>query len=93
MWMSSSHWALSDPTRLAIAQALLPRDLARGGIGELWQLSANLVAHHDGTLTAAGLVVRLHDARRSYLSLRHDDPHVVKLVGVRPAARRLRLHA
>lgn len=81
----SAHRALSDPTRLGIAQALLTRDLSPGEIGEQWQLSTSLAAHHIGVLITAGLIVRRrseHDARKSYLSLRRDSPGVSTLVGV-----------
>ncbi|MDA8437546.1 MAG: MarR family transcriptional regulator [Propionibacterium sp.] len=91
-----AHQALSDPTRLGIAQALLTHDLSPGEVGEQWELSTSLVAHHVGVLTTAGLIVRRrgeHDARRSYLSLRRDDPEVAPLVAVGvdpgPAPRRV----
>ena len=80
-----AHQALADESRLAIAQALLTRDLAPGEIAERWELSSSLVAHHLNVLAEAGLVVRRrgeHDGRKSYLALRHDDPQVVPLVSV-----------
>lgn len=81
----SAHQALSDPSRLAIAQALLTHDLSPREIGERWALSTPLVAHHLKVLDQAGLVRRRvgeHDARRSYVSLRHDDADVVAVVAV-----------
>lgn len=80
-----AHRALSDESRLAIARVLLTRDLAAGEIAECWGLSTPLVTHHVGVLVEAGLVVRRrgeHDGRKSYVSLRHDVPDVVALVGV-----------
>ena len=73
-----AHQALSDESRLSIAQALLTEDLAPGEIARRWGLSTPLVAHH-------GLVVRRqgeHDGRKSYLSLRHEVPEVVAVVAV-----------
>lgn len=80
-----AHQALADESRLAIAQALLTRDLAPGEIAERWRLSTSLVAHHLNVLAEAGLVVRRrgeHDGRKSYIALRHDDPDAVALVSV-----------
>ena len=80
-----AHQALADESRLAMAQALVTRDLAPGEITERWQLSTSLVAHHLNVLVEAGLVVRRrgeHDRRKSYIALRHDDPDVVALVSV-----------
>ena len=80
-----AHQALADESRLAIAQALVTRDLAPGEIAERWQLSTSLVAHHLNVLAEAGLVVRRrgeHDGRKSYIALRHDDPAAVALVSV-----------
>lgn len=80
-----AHQALADPNRLAIAQALLTRDLSPGEIGEQWGLSTSLVAHHVKTLVESGLAVRRggeHDGRKSYLSLRRDDPEAVALVAI-----------
>ena len=91
-----AHQALAEPARLAIAQALLTRDLSPGEIGATWCLSTSLVAHHVGVLVDAGLIVRRrgeHDARRSYLSLHRQDPQVLALVDVgmepTPAPRRV----
>lgn len=80
-----AHQALADENRLAIAHALLIRDLAPGEIAERWALSTSLVAHHVKFLVEAGLVTRgrgERDGRRSYLALRRDDPDVVALVSV-----------
>lgn len=95
MDVARAHQALGDDTRLAIAHALLTRDLSPGEIAEQWQLSSPLVAHHIGTLVDAGLIRRTrgeHDGRKHYLSLRRDDPTVLALVsagapGVRPPRR------
>ena len=80
-----AHRALSDESRLGIAQALLTQDLAPGEIGGRWGLSTPLVAHHLGALVDAGLAVRRrgeHDGRKSYVSLRHEVPEVVALVAI-----------
>jgi protein-tyrosine-phosphatase len=83
--MLLAHQALADPHRLAIAQALLTRDLSPGEIGEQWGLSTSLVAHHVKTLVESGLAVRRggeHDGRKSYLSLQRDDPEAVAVVAI-----------
>jgi protein-tyrosine-phosphatase len=80
-----AHQALADPNRLAVAHALLTRDLSPGEIGEQSGLSTSLVAHHVKTLVEAGIAVRRggeHDGRKSYLSLRRDDPEAVALVAI-----------
>ena len=80
-----AHQAVSDESRLSIAQALLTEDLAPGEIARRWGLSTPLVAHHVGVLVEAGLVLRRqgeHDGRKSYLSLRHEVPEVVAVVAV-----------
>lgn len=92
--MLLAHQALADPHRLAVAQALLTRDLSPGEIGEQWGLSTSLVAHHVRALVESGVAVRRggeHDGRKSYLSLRRDDLEVVALVAVgAPGVRRPR---
>lgn len=80
-----AHRALSDPGRLALAQRLLSGDLSATEIGALFEWSSPLVAHHVKALIDGGLAVRIpseHDARRAYVSLRHDDPQVVGMVGI-----------
>ncbi len=80
-----AHQALAEPTRLGLVQALLTRDLSPGEVAERWGLSTSLVAHHVGCLVDAGLVRRgrsEHDARKSYLSLRSDDPQVMAIATV-----------
>ncbi len=80
-----AHEALADPTRLGIAQALLLGDLSPGEIAERWSLATPLVAHHVKILVTAGLAARTpgeHDRRRSYVSLRHDDPGVAAMVAI-----------
>lgn len=80
-----AHRALSDPGRLALAQRLLSGDLSATEIGALFEWSSPLVAHHVKALIDGGLAVRIpseHDARRAYLSLRHDDRQVVGMVGI-----------
>ena len=80
-----AHQALADPNRLGIAQALLTRDLSPGEICEQWGLSTSLVAHHVKSLVESGVAVRRggeHDGRKSYLSLRRDDPEALALVAI-----------
>jgi protein-tyrosine-phosphatase len=80
-----AHQALAEPVRLGLAQALLTRDLSPGEVAEQWGLSTSLVSHHVKYLVDAGLIRRgpsEHDARKSYLSLRRDDPQVIAMVSV-----------
>lgn len=80
-----AHQALGEPVRLRLARALLTRDLSPGEVADQWGLSTSLVAHHVKCLVDAGLIRRgrsEHDARKSYLSLRIDDPQVFALVSV-----------
>lgn len=80
-----AHQALAEPVRLGLAQALMTRDLSPGEVADQWGLSTSLVAHHVKCLLDAGLIRRRrseHDARKSYLSLRIDDPQVFALVSV-----------
>ena len=80
-----AHQALAEPVRLDVARALLTRDLSPGEVAEQWELSTSLVAHHVNCLVDAGLIRRSrseHDARRSYLTLRRDDPVVVAMVSL-----------
>ena len=69
------HAALSDPSRLAIVDALALSDLSPGEVGQMLDLPSNLVAHHLKVLREAGLVTQVRsqgDARRSYLRLEPD---------------------
>ncbi len=80
-----AHQALAEPARLEISQALLTRDLSPGEVAARWRLSTSLVAHHVKCLVDAGLIWRRrseHDARKSYLSLRSDDPQILAMVSV-----------
>lgn len=66
------HKALGDPGRLALVDALLLGDAAPSELQRLLSMSSNLLAHHVGVLTRAGLVQRRQsegDQRRSYLTL------------------------
>jgi protein-tyrosine-phosphatase len=66
------HAALGDPARLAIADILALGDASPGEIGAHLGMATNLVAHHLGVLTDAGVIARRrseHDRRRSYLRL------------------------
>src|SRR2546430_1407018 len=69
------HSALSDPSRLAIVDALALTDLSPGEVGHMLGLPTNLVAHHVKVLRRAGLLRQVRsegDARRSYLQLEPD---------------------
>ena len=69
------HAALSDPARLAIADALWLGDASPGEIACSLGLPSNLVAHHVKVLLDAGLVERSRseaDRRRTYLRICHD---------------------
>ena len=66
------HAALADPARLAIVDQLSLGDASPGELGQLLQMTTNLVAHHVKVLTEAGLITRSQsegDRRRSYLRL------------------------
>ncbi|MEV6966070.1 ArsR family transcriptional regulator [Hamadaea sp. NPDC051192] len=67
------HAALGDPARLAISDILAIGDASPSEIGVHLGMPTNLVAHHLGVLTDAGVIERRrseHDRRRSYLQLR-----------------------
>lgn len=67
------HAALSDPTRLRIADRLAEGDASPSELQALLGVASNLLAHHLGVLGEAGLVERHRseaDRRRSYLRLR-----------------------
>src|SRR2546421_1566390 len=69
------HAALGEPARLAIVDILIPGDASPGEIGRALGLPTNLIAHHLGVLSDAGLVERTRsegDRRRTYLRLRPD---------------------
>ncbi|GIF52283.1 ArsR family transcriptional regulator [Asanoa ferruginea] len=70
------HAALGDPARLVIADALAIGDASPSEIADRLGMSSNLVAHHLGVLTDAGVITRSrseHDRRRSYVRLRPDS--------------------
>lgn len=69
------HAALGDPLRLAVVESLMLGDLAPDQLAADLGLATNLLAHHVGVLTGAGLVERTRshgDGRRRYLRLRDD---------------------
>jgi ArsR family transcriptional regulator, arsenate/arsenite/antimonite-responsive transcriptional repressor / arsenate reductase (thioredoxin) len=66
------HAALGDPLRLRIVDHLMIGDAAPGELSALFGLSSNLLAHHLGVLTDAGLIQRVRsegDLRRAYVRL------------------------
>ncbi|MGZ6496271.1 MAG: arsenate reductase/protein-tyrosine-phosphatase family protein [Actinomycetota bacterium] len=69
------HASLGDPTRVAIADALVDSDLRPGELARDLGIGTNLLAHHLDVLEDAGLLVRTAshaDARRKYLRIRVD---------------------
>jgi protein-tyrosine-phosphatase len=82
---AAMHAALGVPARMAIADALSLRDAAPNELAAMFGLSTNLLAHHLGVMESAGLLRRRRsegDGRRTYISLRHEDPVVSALVGL-----------
>ena len=78
------HAALSDPSRLAIVDALALSDLSPGEVARMLDLPSNLVAHHLKVLRESGLVTQARsegDARRSYLQL---EPEALRGLVVAP---------
>lgn len=75
--------ALGEPVRLAVVEHLALGDAAPGELGEAVGLPSNLLAFHLRVLEEAGLARKVRsegDRRRSYVSLRLDDPAVAALV-------------
>jgi protein-tyrosine-phosphatase/DNA-binding transcriptional ArsR family regulator len=73
------HAALGEPVRLTIVDALASQDASPGELAALVGLNSNLLAHHLKVLDEAGVIRRVRsegDRRRSYVSLRLDDPVV-----------------
>jgi protein-tyrosine-phosphatase/DNA-binding transcriptional ArsR family regulator len=68
------HAALSDPTRLAVVDALALGDVSPGELAHTLDVGTNLLAHHLKILDTVGLVQRVRseaDGRRVYLRLQH----------------------
>lgn len=90
MELAGMHAALADPLRLAIAQYLYVTDATPGQLAQRFEVQSNLMAHHIGTLVAAGLVTRRrseHDHRRQYVQLAQSDSLVSELVRIGLAQR------
>ncbi len=71
--------ALGEPVRLEIVDRLAAGDLAPGDLATQLGVGTNLLAHHLHVLEAAGVIRRLRsegDRRRSYVTLRNDNPVV-----------------
>jgi protein-tyrosine-phosphatase len=71
--------ALGEPARLAIVDRLLTGDLSPGDLATELGIGTNLLAHHLHVLEDAGVIRRCRsegDRRRSYVTLRDDDPVV-----------------
>jgi protein-tyrosine-phosphatase len=80
------HAALSDPARLAIADALSFGDASPSELQKALGMPSNLLAHHLKVLQEAGLLTRQRseaDRRRTYLRLVPSA-----LDGLAPAGRR-----
>ena len=84
------HAALADPGRLRIVDALLLGDASPSELQHQLGMSSNLLAHHLGTLTDAGLLSRHRseaDRRRTYLQLLPDGLEGLQPHGVTPVPR------
>jgi protein-tyrosine-phosphatase len=69
---AAMHHALGDPSRLAIVEALAFGDASPSELQAVLDLPSNLLAHHVGVLTRAGVLARTRseaDRRRTYLGL------------------------
>jgi protein-tyrosine-phosphatase/DNA-binding HxlR family transcriptional regulator len=69
---ASVYAALGDPARLAIVDALLLGDRSPGELGDVLQMTSNLLAHHLRLLEQVGVIERGRseaDRRRSYVRL------------------------
>lgn len=67
--------AMAEPARLAIVDHLLVADASPSELGAVLGLQSNLLAHHLGVLTKAGVISRTRsesDGRRTYLRLNHQ---------------------
>lgn len=83
------HAALADAHRLQAADALAISDRTPGALAEALGLSSNLLAHHLAVLEGAGVIVRRRsegDGRRTYVSLRWENPIVAASVTPPPPA-------
>jgi protein-tyrosine-phosphatase len=81
---ASVHRALSDPHRLRLVDSLVDSDRTPGELVDMTGMSSNLLAFHLKTLEAAGVVQRHRsegDARRRYVTLRHEILPALPLVG------------
>ena len=84
------HAALAHPGRLRIVDALLLGDASPGELQHRLGMSSNLLAHHLGALTDAGLLSRHRseaDRRRTYLHLLSDGLQGFLPHGVTPVPR------
>ncbi len=81
------HAALSDPTRLAVVDALTAGDASPSEIAGELGMPTNLVAHHLKVLEEAGVIRRARseaDRRRTYVQLR---PAAISALRTPPLAR------
>jgi len=79
------HAALADVTRLRIVDLLALSDRSASELGSALEIPSNLLAHHLGSLTSAGIVTRRRsegDGRRSYLSLNAHDEGLLHEAGI-----------
>jgi protein-tyrosine-phosphatase len=77
--------ALGEPVRLAIVDQLMAGDASPGQLAVAVGLGSNLLAHHLGVLDQAGVIRRLRsegDHRRSYVTLRLDNPAVLAATSI-----------
>lgn len=64
--------ALSDPTRMKIAQTLLESPERSCGTFDV-DVAASTLSHHFRVLREAGIIRQREDGNRRWTSLRHDD--------------------
>ncbi len=79
--------ALGEPVRLAVVDHLRAGDASPGELTARFGIGTNLLAHHLGVLSDAGLVRRVRsegDRRRQYVQLRLEDPAVAALTAALP---------
>lgn len=84
------HHALGDPSRLAIVDALGFGEASPSELQAVLDLPSNLLAHHVGVLTRAGIVARTRsegDRRRTYLGLVPGALDALAAVAAREAER------
>jgi DNA-binding transcriptional ArsR family regulator len=75
--LSTTFYALADPTRRAILDRLLKGEASVAELAEPFQMTTRAVSKHIGVLEAAGLVTRSRDAQRRPSRIRAEPLAVV----------------